>query len=262
MVHYRLAGRYVGRALERSDSARYPPTGVRGIVYPFKSYDALSLLMEAGGDEQDLELPCGEGFRDGEWVLSTITVGDDSIAVAACVVDRGDGLRLAFKSRDWEQLWQFANADGPPTPPPPSLPQSMPHVHPPPDARVLIIDDDPDLQHVVSRMLDGDGFSVCAVSSAEEAFDHLRAESADLLVIDWNLPGMTGIEFCRRLKAERSWARLPVLFLTAHSSSQDIVEAFDAGADDFVSKPFRARELAARVHGLLRRAQMAPPSRR
>ncbi len=235
---------------------------MRGIVYPFDSYDALSLLMEAGGDEQDLELPCCEEFKDGEWVLCTIGVGEDTLAIAACVVDRGDGLRLAFRPHDWEQLWQFANADGPPTPPPPSLPQSMPHVAPPADARVLVVDDDPDLQRVVSRMLRSDGFSVAAVSSAEEAFDHLRGESADLLVLDWNLPGMTGIEFCRRLRSQRPWARLPVLFLTAHASSQDIVEAFDAGADDFVSKPFRARELAARIHGLLRRSQMPPPSRR
>ncbi len=235
---------------------------MRGIVYPFDSYDALSLLMEAGGDEQDLELPWGEGFRDGEWILCTIGVGEETIAIAACVVDRGDGLRLSFKPHDWEQLWQFANADGPPTPPPPSLPLSMPHVHPPPDARVLIVDDDPDLQRVVSRVLSGNGFTVSAVSSAEEAFDHLRGEAADLLVVDWNLPGMTGIEFCKRLKAQQSWARLPVLFLTAHSSSRDIVEAFDAGADDFVSKPFRAPELAARIHGLLRRSQMPPPSKR
>jgi len=241
--------------------ARYPPSGVRGIVYPFESYEALSLLMEAGGDEQDLELPLGEEFNDGEWVLCTVTIGENAIAVAACVVDRGGGLRLAFKPRDWEQLWQFANSDGPPTLPPASMPQSMPHVQPPPDARVLIVDDDPDLQRVVSRMLRRDGFSAATVSSAEEAFDRLREEPTDLLVIDWNLPGMTGIEFCRRLKSQRTWARLPVLFLTAHASSQDIVEAFDAGADDFVSKPFRARELAARIHGLLRRAQMPPPSR-
>lgn len=235
---------------------------MRGIVYPFESFEALSLLMEVGGDEQDLELPWGEGFRDGEWVLCTVSVGEDCIDIAACIADRGDGLRLAFKPRDWEQLWQFANADGPPTPPPPSMPLSMPCVQPPPDARVLVVDDDPDLQRVVSRMLHGDGFSVSAVSSAEEAFDHLRDQSADLLVLDWNLPGMTGVEFCRRLKKQRSWSRLPVLFLTAHASSQDIVDAFGAGADDFVSKPFRARELAARIHGLLRRAQMPPPSRR
>lgn len=247
--------------MERPDAARYPPSGVRGILYPFESYDALSLLMEAGGDELDLELPC-EGFRDGEWVLSTINVGEDSIAVAACVVDRGEGPRLAFKPRDWERLWQFANAEGPPSLPPPSLPQRTLNVEPPPNARVLVVDDDPDLQRVVSRMLDGDGFSVSAVSSAEEAFDRLRAEPADLVVLDWNLPGMTGIEFCRRLRTQRPWTRLPVLFLTAHASSQDIVEAFDAGADDFVSKPFRARELAARIHGLLRRALMPPPSRR
>mgnify|MGYP003498538536 FL=1 len=98
------------------------------------------------------------------------------------------------------------------------------------------------------------------MSSAEEAFDLLRESRPDLMVLDWNLPGMSGVEFCRRLRKEPRLGRLPVLFLTAHSSTSDIVEAFSAGADDFVSKPFRAPELAARVLGLIRRAQMPPQS--
>jgi two-component system phosphate regulon response regulator PhoB len=84
----------------------------------------------------------------------------------------------------------------------------------------------------------------------------LREHEVDLVVLDWNLPGMSGVEFCKRLRKDRSLCGLPVLFLTAHSSGKDLLEAFDAGADDFVSKPFRALELSARMLGLLRRAQM------
>jgi two-component system, OmpR family, phosphate regulon response regulator PhoB len=233
---------------------------LRGLLYQFESFEVLALEMEAGGDEQELELQCHDGLKEGEWVLSTFNVGEDSTAVAACVVDRGDGLRLAFTDRDWSRLWQFANSSEPPTIPPPSVPLPAFDIAAPPDATVLIVDDDSDLQNVVCAMLRAAGFNAAAVSSAEEAFDALRAGRPDLMVLDWNLPGMSGVDFCRRLRREPKLSRLPVLFLTAHSSTSDIVEAFQAGADDFVSKPFRAPELAARVFGLIRRAHMPPPS--
>jgi two-component system phosphate regulon response regulator PhoB len=235
---------------------------VRGILIQFESFEALALEMEAGGDEQELELPCCDGLRDGEWVLGTFTVSADATAVAACVVDRGDGLRLAFTDRDWATLWKFANSEELPTIPPPSMPLPAFEIKAPAEASVLIVDDDVDLQNVVGAMLKAAGFHTEAVSSAEEAFDSLRSSRPDLMVLDWNLPGMSGVDFCRRLRKETRLGKLPVLFLTAHSSTQDIVDAFAAGADDFVSKPFRAPELAARVLGLIRRANLPPPSRR
>ena len=91
------------------------------------------------------------------------------------------------------------------------------------------------------------------LQSAEEALDWLSKNPADLLVLDWGLPGMNGLELCQRLRKDEAHRALPILFLTGHSSSRDLVEAFAAGADDFVSKPFRAPELRARVLGLLRR---------
>lgn len=233
---------------------------MRGIILQAESHESLALQMEAGGDEQELELPCSDGLKDGEWVLATFSVGEESTAVAACVVDRGDGLRLALTDRDWSRLWQFANSAEPPSIPPPSMPLPAFEVRAPMDACVLIVDDDADLQNVVCAMLKSAGFRTSAVSSAEEAFDLLRESRPDLMVLDWTLPGMSGVEFCRRLRKEPRLGRLPVLFLTAHSSTSDIVEAFSAGADDFVSKPFRAPELAARVLGLIRRAQMPPQS--
>jgi two-component system phosphate regulon response regulator PhoB len=235
---------------------------VRGLLFTYETFKDLSLLLEAGGDEQELELPRPDGLRDGEWVLATFAVGADTTSVASCVVDRGDGLRLAFSDRDWQMLWKFANYEDPPTIPPPSRPLPAFDIRAPADSSVLVIDDDADLMNVVSAMLRSAGFQVTGVFSAEEAFDSLRRDKPSLVVLDWNLPGMNGLDFCRRLRKDGAFARVPVLFLTAHSSTQDVVAAFAAGADDFVSKPFRGPELAARVLGLIRRANLPPPSSR
>ncbi len=126
-----------------------------------------------------------------------------------------------------------------------------------PSARVLLVDDDRDIREVVGAMLDAVGLTVEAATSAEEALERVRASSFDLLVLDWNLPGMTGIELCRLVRRDPALCTLPVLFLTAHASSRDVVDAFASGADDYVVKPFRAPELGARIFGLLRRARMA-----
>ncbi len=227
---------------------------MRGILYSFDSFEALGLELEAGGDEQELELPGAERLRDGEWVMITFTVGEDATALAGCCVDRGDGLRLAFSSHDWARLWQFANSQGPPSMPPASVPMSAFRVPVPPETQVLIVDDDEALQVVLEALLRSEGFLARSVSSAEEAFDSLRESRTQVVILDWNLPGMSGIEFCERLRREPTWRRLPVLFLTSHSSTKDLVKALNAGADDFVSKPFRAPELVARVLSLLRRA--------
>ncbi len=128
-----------------------------------------------------------------------------------------------------------------------------------PSARVLLVDDDRDIRDVVGAMLDAVGLLVESATSAEEALERVRASSFDLMVLDWNLPGMTGIELCRLIRRDPSLSTLPVLFLTAHASSKDVVEAFASGADDYVVKPFRAPELGARIFGLLRRARMASP---
>jgi two-component system phosphate regulon response regulator PhoB len=126
-----------------------------------------------------------------------------------------------------------------------------------PHARVLVVDDDRDIREVVGAMLDAVGLTVDSAMSAEEALERVRAQSFDLLVLDWNLPGMTGVELCRLIRRDPQLATMPVLFLTAHASSHDVVEAFASGADDYVVKPFRAPELGARIFGLLRRARMA-----
>jgi two-component system phosphate regulon response regulator PhoB len=127
-------------------------------------------------------------------------------------------------------------------------------------ARVLLVDDERDILEVVGAMLDAVGLRVDSATSAEEALERARARTYDLVVLDWNLPGMTGIELCRLIRKDPLLATLPVLFLTAHAAPQDVVEAFASGADDYVVKPFRAPELGARIFGLLRRARMVTQS--
>jgi two-component system phosphate regulon response regulator PhoB len=104
-------------------------------------------------------------------------------------------------------------------------------------------------------MLEAVGLTVVAVESGEDALDRVLSEAFDLLVLDWNLPSMTGLDLCRALRKDPGLASLPVLFLTANASSQDMVEAFASGGDDYVVKPFRAPELGARIFSLLRRTR-------
>jgi two-component system phosphate regulon response regulator PhoB len=127
-------------------------------------------------------------------------------------------------------------------------------------SRVLLVEDDSEMAKVVRTMLESTGLEVEHASSGEDAFDRTTSTSFDLVVLDWNLPGMNGIELCKKLRKEKSLSQMPILFLTGHAASQDVVEAFAAGADDFVSKPFRAPELNARILGLLRRARVSATS--
>lgn len=120
-------------------------------------------------------------------------------------------------------------------------------------ARILLVDDDEHIRDIVETMLDAVGLTVEAVPNAEDALTLMGRAHYDLLVLDWNLPAMTGLELCRLVRRDRSLGDVPILFLTAHAASSDLVEAFSSGADDYVTKPFRAPELGARVFGLLRR---------
>ncbi len=123
-------------------------------------------------------------------------------------------------------------------------------------ARLLIVDDDADVRELVGTMLTTIGLEVERVESAEDALAKLAVELFDLVLVDWTLPGMPGIDLCRTIRSTPEFAHLPVVFLTSHSSSKDLVDAFAAGADDYVVKPFRAPELGARIFGLLRRTRL------
>ena len=223
---------------------------MQGIVYKFESFAALSKALDS--EEADVKLPVEDGLVDGQWLVATFTIGNDATSVAGRVADRGTELHLTFEARDWNQLCRFANGECSPSMPPPCS-EGAEEVSAPPGSTVLVVDDDPALRSIVCTMLRKSNIKTLQVESAEEALDWLSKNRADLLVLDWGLPGMNGVELCQRLRKERAHQGLPILFLTGHSSSTDLVEAFEAGADDFVSKPFRAPELRARVLGLLRR---------
>jgi DNA-binding response OmpR family regulator len=117
--------------------------------------------------------------------------------------------------------------------------------------RVLIVEDDRTVAEVVTRYLEREGFTVETVGDGQEALARAHAQPPDLVVLDIMLPGLDGLEVCRRL---RSRAPIPVVMLTARGSEEDRVLGLDLGADDYVSKPFSPRELTARVKAVLRRA--------
>jgi two-component system, OmpR family, phosphate regulon response regulator PhoB len=223
---------------------------VQGIVYKFESYAALSQALDS--EEPDVKLPVEDGLVDGQWLVATFSIGNDATSVAGRVADRGSELHLTFEERDWNQLCRFANGQCSPSLPPPCA-EGAEEVSAPPGSTVLVVDDDPCMRSIVCAMLHSARIKTLQVGSAEEALDWLSKNKADLVLLDWGLPGMNGLELCQRLRKDDQHRTLPILFLTGHSSSSDLMQAFAAGADDFLSKPFRAPELRARVLGLLRR---------
>ena len=118
---------------------------------------------------------------------------------------------------------------------------------------VLLVEDDSTIALGVVRMLEMEGFRVDHFTTGEEGLAHIAANTPDLAVLDWMLPGMDGIEVLRTLKREHP--AVPVIMLTARISEQDRVRGLDAGADDYVVKPFSLRELAARIRARLRTKQ-------
>ena len=268
---------------------------MRNIVFRFDDAAAFARALQEG--DQELTLPPGEAVGDGEWVLAIFEIGKRRRATAAAArglcPDAGARTSapavVAFERRDWERLVEFAGAGSatmpaaqavPPDPPterrmgpveegpledddvtspgegPPwSEGRAFPGEGGPAD--VLLVDDDPDICQVMKAMLAAAGMTAQSTTSAEDALVRIRTKQPDLVVLDWNLPGMTGLELCRIIRKDPVAWRLPVLFLTANARPDDVVQAFACGADDYVTKPFRGPELAARILSLLRRASMA-----
>ena len=121
-----------------------------------------------------------------------------------------------------------------------------------PSARLLIVDDDPELRHFLRTELEIEGYTCTEAASGQQALRLIRAESWDLLLLDWTLPDFSGVEICRRLRGSDD--QTPALMLTARDDVRERVEALDAGADDYLTKPFSIEELLARVRARLRSA--------
>jgi two-component system, OmpR family, KDP operon response regulator KdpE len=121
--------------------------------------------------------------------------------------------------------------------------------------RILVVDDDPQIRRAMKATLTARGYEVGDSRTGEEALERLRSESYDLVLLDMNMPGTGGIETCRMI---RSTSDIAIIMLTVNNTEKDKVEALDAGADDYVTKPFSTPELLARIRASLRRLPQAP----
>jgi two-component system, OmpR family, KDP operon response regulator KdpE len=116
---------------------------------------------------------------------------------------------------------------------------------------ILVVDDEPQIRRVMLTTLTSHGYSVIEAASGEEALGKIRTERPDLILLDVNMPGISGLETCAEI---RTSSDVPIIMLTVRNSERDKVEALDAGADDYVVKPFGVQELMARIRAALRRS--------
>lgn len=123
-----------------------------------------------------------------------------------------------------------------------------------PESTILIVDDEPAIRDMVAITLDLAGFKSISASNALEAHISIIDHKPDLVLLDWMLPGGTGIELARRLRRDEVTANIPIIMLTAKTSEDNKVQGLSEGVDDYVTKPFSPRELVARIKTVLRRA--------
>lgn len=121
--------------------------------------------------------------------------------------------------------------------------------------KILVVDDDLALADVVAFTLRRAGLDVCLAHSGQQALDQYARELPDLIVLDWMLPDRDGLDVCRRI---RSGSKVPIIMLTVRYADDDVVAALEAGADEYITKPFSPRQLVARLKALLRRASEEP----
>jgi two-component system, OmpR family, phosphate regulon response regulator PhoB len=121
--------------------------------------------------------------------------------------------------------------------------------------RILVVEDEQPLVTLLTYNLESEGYEVLVETRGDDADVHLREQVPDLLVLDWMLPGLSGIELCRRLRQRAETKALPVIMLTARGEESDRIRGLSTGADDYVVKPFSVAELAARIKALLRRSR-------
>jgi len=121
---------------------------------------------------------------------------------------------------------------------------------------ILIVDDEPGIRQMLSFTLAGDGYGCAEAGDIEEAQVSLLNRRPDLILLDWMLPGISGIDFARRLKRDARTADIPIIMLTAKTEESDKIKGLDSGADDYITKPFSTRELLARVRAVLRRTKV------
>ena len=120
-------------------------------------------------------------------------------------------------------------------------------------ANILVVEDEPAIQALIAANLKRSGHAVMAAPDAETAFRLIREALPDLILLDWMLPGMSGLDLARALRNEPRTRQVPIIMLTARGEEGDKVQGLESGADDYVTKPFSPRELLARIQAVLRR---------
>ena len=120
-------------------------------------------------------------------------------------------------------------------------------------ATILVVEDEPAIQELIAYSLKQAGHQPLRADNAEQALNLVANALPDLVLLDWMLPGLSGIEFARRLRADKRTRAIPIIMLTARSDEQDKLQGLETGADDYITKPFSPRELNARIKAVLRR---------
>ncbi len=117
---------------------------------------------------------------------------------------------------------------------------------------ILVVDDEEHIRDMLLLVLENAGMNADAVATAEEAHQFLQNATVDLLILDWMLPGISGVEMTRRLKNDPRYNMLPVILLTARAEKNDRIRAFEAGVNDYITKPFSPRDLIVRIKSAVR----------
>jgi two-component system, OmpR family, phosphate regulon response regulator PhoB len=120
-------------------------------------------------------------------------------------------------------------------------------------ATILVVEDEPAIQELIAFNLKQAGHQALRADNAEHALKLVQSALPDLVLLDWMLPGLSGIELARRLRADKRTRSVPIIMLTARTEEQDKLQGLDTGADDYITKPFSPRELTARIKAVLRR---------
>jgi len=122
------------------------------------------------------------------------------------------------------------------------------------EINVLVVEDEDAIREMLAMVLEQAEFSVEAAADTQQGLELALEKRPDLILLDWMLPGLSGVDWARRLKRDEFFADVPIIMLTARGEEEDKVRGFDVGADDYITKPFSPRELIARVRAVLRRA--------
>lgn len=121
--------------------------------------------------------------------------------------------------------------------------------------KIMIIEDEEDIVTLLRYNLEKEGFETCAVTDGEKAFNAIKINQPTLILLDWMLPGLSGVEICKQVRYDNDLRSVPIIMLTARGEEADKIKGLTIGADDYMTKPFSVPELVARIRALLRRVQ-------